>query len=436
MVSKHNICVIGSGYVGLVSGVCLAEMGHNVVCVDNNKEKIKKLKNGIVTIYEPGIEKLLIKNKKLGRLIFTDSISVAVKKSDIIFIAVNTPTKEDGFTDLRYVEDVAKDIARSMDSYKIVVGKSTMPVKTGRKIKEILLKYCKNDVEFDVVSNPEFLKEGEAVYDFLHPDRVVIGVESEKARKIMHEVYAKIKAPIIFTSIESAEIIKHSCNAYLATKISFINAIANICEKNGGDIDEIVLAMGLDKRIGKKFLNPGIGFGGSCFPKDIAAFIGVAKESGYEFGLLKEVEKINKDQRLNFVKKIEDNIGRLNNKEIGVLGLSFKPNTDDIRNAPSIEIINCLLERGATVKVYDPVAMDNAKNKFGNKIIFCNDIYKAAEKSDVLIILTEWKEFRKMNLKKINKLLTKPIIIDGRNIFKSRTMERAGIKYVSIGKKT
>ena len=432
---SKKICIIGTGYVGLVSGVCFAEIGHRVICIDNNKEKIKNLQKGICPIYEPGLDKLIIKNQKEGRLFFALDIKDAVKNSDIIFIAVHTPTKESGETDLEYVEAVSKEVAKAMDKYKIIVSKSTMPVKTGQKIKEIITKFCPKNIEFDIVSNPEFLKEGTAVKDFLKPDRIVIGVESKKAEKIMKDIYKPIKSPIIFTCIESAEIIKHSCNAFLATKISFINAIANICEKNHGDVGEVAKAMGMDKRIGHAFLRAGIGFGGSCFPKDVSAFINVAKKSGYEFNLLKEVEKINRNQRNNFIDKIKKNVFGLKNRKLGVLGLSFKPNTDDMRFAPSIYVINKLLAEGAIIKAFDPVAEERAKEIFKDKITYCSDIFETAENCDALVVLTEWDEFKNMNLKKIKNLLRSPIIIDGRNIFNPEKMKKLGFKYISVGRK-
>ena len=416
--SKVNlkICVIGTGYVGLVTGTCLAEMGHSVICVDNNKEKIQKLQKGICPIYEPGLDGLIVKNKEEGRLFFTTDIKEGVEKSDIIFIAVHTPTKENGETDLRYVEIVSREAAKAMGSYKVIVSKSTMPVKTGRKIKEIITKFCKKGVKFDVVSNPEFLREGTAVKDFLKPDRIIIGVESKKAERIMREIYQPIDSPV------------------LATKISFINAIANICEKNGADVEEVALAMRMDKRIGKDFLNPGIGFGGSCFPKDISAFIGVSKKSGYDFSLLKEVKKINKKQRENFINKVKEKLSDFKNKKIGVWGLSFKPNTDDMREAPSIDIINSFVGEGAEVKVFDPKATDRAREIFGDKISYCRNLYDACKDCDALVILTEWEEFKKASLKDIKKLLKKPLIIDGRNIFKPDKMAKSGFEYYSIGR--
>jgi len=432
---SKKICIIGTGYVGLVSGACFAEIGHRVICIDNNKGKIKNLQKGICPIYEPGLDKLIIKNQKEGRLFFAMDIKDAVENSDIIFIAVHTPTKTNGQTDLSYVGSVSKEVAKAMNKYKVIISKSTMPVNTGQKIKEIIAKNCKKGVDFSVASNPEFLREGSAIKDFLEPDRIVIGIEDKKSEKIIRALYRPIKSPIIFTNIESAEIIKHACNAYLATKISFINAIANICEKNGANIQEVAMVMGLDKRIGNYFLKAGIGFGGSCLPKDLSAFIYVAKKSGYDFSLLLEVEKINQKQKENFLKKIKKNISGIKNKKLGILGLSFKPDTDDMRFAPSVYIINKLLAEGAIIKAFDPVAEENAKNIFKDKIAYCSNIFETAKNCDALIILTEWEEFKNMDLKKIKSLLKNPIIIDGRNIFNPEKMRKLGFKYISIGRK-
>jgi len=429
-----KICVIGTGYVGLVSGACFAEMGHSVVCVDNNKEKIKKLQEGVSPIYEPGLDKLITKNKKQGKLFFTTDIKEAVLKSDIIFIAVHTPTKENGETDLQYIETVSKEVAVAMDKYKVIGNKNTMPVKTGQKIKEIITKFCSKNVAFDIVSNPEFLREGTAIKDFLEPDRIVIGLESKKAERIMRDIYRTVKTSIIFTDIESAEIIKHACNSFLATKISFINAIANICEKNGANVDEVSMAMGLDKRIGKDFLNAGIGFGGSCFPKDVSAFINVAENSGYDFSLLKEVKKINRKQREIFLNKIIKNIPDIKNKQIAVWGLSFKPDTDDMRESPSIDIINGLIAKFAQIKAFDPVAMEKAGMIFKDKITYCKNAGEALRDCDALVILTEWDIFKKINLQTIKKLMKSPKIFDGRNIFDPEKMAKAGFEYYSIGR--
>lgn len=428
-----RICVIGTGYVGLVTGVCLADLGNRVICVDNDVKKIEKLKNNIMPIYEPGLEELVIKNKKEGRLSFTTSIAEGVKNSDIIFISVATPPKPNGEADLSAVAIVSREIAINMDSYKIIVDKSTVPVETGEKVAETIKRYNKHNVDFDIVSNPEFLREGSAVYDTMHPDRIVIGTNSTRAAKTLQELYSPLNAPMIITDIKSAEIIKHASNSFLAMKISYINALANICERAGADITKVAEGMGMDKRIGKEFLNAGIGYGGACFPKDVSAFIRIAEKLHYDFKLLKAVEEINTQQRLNFIKKIEDALWVVNDKTIGVLGLSFKPNTDDIRNAPSIDIITALQKEGAKIKAYDPKAMENAKAVLKG-VIYCKDPYEVATGSDALVILTEWDEFRHMDLNKIKGLLTHPIIIDGRNIFDPIEMEANGFEYKSIGR--
>lgn len=433
--NSQKICVIGTGYVGLVSGTCFADMGHSVICVDNNEEKIKKLNSGISPIYEPGLEAMILKNKKAKRLSFTTDIGEAVENSDVIFIAVHTPTKENGETDLQYVEQVSKDVARFIKKYKIIVSKSTMPVRTGKKIKETMKKFAPKGVSFDVASNPEFLREGTAINDFIFPDRIVIGIETNKAKSIMEKIYAPLNSKIIFTDIESAEVIKHACNAFLATKISFINAIANICEINGADVEEVALAMGLDKRIGPDFLKAGIGFGGSCFPKDVSAFINVADKSGYDFSLLREVKKINKKQRELFLNKILDKIPKIRGKNIAVFGLSFKADTDDMRESPSIDIVNGLVDAGAKVKAYDPKAMERAREIFGDKIIYANTAEDAIKGSDALVIITDWKEFKEMKPEKIKKLMKSKVIFDGRNIFEPKKMKDLGFNYYSIGRK-
>ena len=425
--------MIGTGYVGLVTGTCLAEIGHHVICVDNNAEKIAGLKKKKIPIYEPGLEPLVLKNIKAKRLTFTTSIKEGVKKSDFIFIGVSTPPKANGQADLSFVAQVAREVAHVMDAYKVIVDKSTVPVRTAEKVKESIKRYNIKKIDFDIVSNPEFLREGSAVDDFMHPDRIVIGVESKRAEKMMQELYAPIKAPLIITNVKSAEIIKHASNSFLALKISFANALANICELAGADIHEVVEGMGHDKRINKAFLNAGVGYGGSCFPKDVSAFIKISQDLGYEFKLLKEVEKINELQKEKFISKIEETLWTLKDKTIGVLGLAFKPNTDDMRNAPSIDIIHHLEKEGARVKAYDPVAMDNAK-AIMNHVHFEKNIYDVAKGSDALIIVTEWDEFKKMDLKRIRKLLTHPIVIDGRNIFDPEKMDSEGFVYKSIGR--
>jgi len=429
-----NICVIGSGYVGLVTGSCFADLGNNVICVDNDKSKIAALKKGKIPIHEPGLEELIKRNAKEGRLSFTDRLQDGVKKSEIVFVCVPTPAKDNGDADLTYVEAVSKEIALSMPSYRLIVEKSTVPVNTGEWVEHTISVYNKHKIKFDVASNPEFLKEGSAIEDFMNPDRVVVGVKSKKAADILTEIYKPLKAPIVITDIKSAEIIKHASNSFLATKISFINSIANICEKTGADVVDVARGMGLDKRISKDFLNAGIGFGGSCFPKDLAAFVYIAEKTGYDFGILREVQKVNDHQKRSVIKKIEALLWNLSEKTVGVLGLSFKPGTDDLREAPSLEIIKMLKNEGVHVKVFDPVAMGKAKNALGKGVTFCNDAYQAAKDSDCLLIVTEWNEFKKLDLKKIKKLMKQPIIVDGRNIYDPKEMKKLGFKYVGIGR--
>lgn len=429
-----KVAIVGSGYVGLVTGACLAEVGHIVICIDNNKAKIDMLKRGEMPIYEPGLKELISQNVKAKRLSFTTSIKDGVDASKVIFIAVGTPPREDGSADLSYVENVSREIAENLTSYKVVVEKSTVPVETGEWVKRTLNRYGKRGVKFDVVSNPEFLREGSAVKDFLNPDRIVIGVESKEAEKIMKELYNPINAPILVTDIKSAEIIKHASNSFLATKISFINAVAEICEKSGADIKKVAEGMGLDQRIGPRFLNAGIGYGGSCFPKDVDAFVHIADKLGYDFKLLKEVQNINQHKREMFVKKIRDTLWILKDKNIGVWGLSFKPNTDDMREAPSIDIIKALQKEGAKVKVYCPGAMDKAQEHFSN-VEFCNDYHEACKNADALVILTEWQQFRNADMKKVKELMRNPLIIDGRNIFEPEEMSELGFDYHSIGRR-
>ena len=430
-----KITVIGTGYVGLTSGTCLAELGNDVTCVDIDKEKIDMLNNGKIPIYEPGLKELLDRNIREGRLKFTTNTQEAIKTSEIIFICVGTPPKDNGEADLSYVEDVAREIAEHMESYKVIVEKSTVPVETGEKVADTIKLNNQHNVGFDVVSNPEFLREGSAVQDTFNPDRIVIGANSEKAIKIMKKLYEPINASIIVTDIRSAEIIKHASNSFLATKISFINAIANICELTGADIEKITEGMGYDKRIGKAFLNAGIGYGGFCFPKDAAAFIRIAEKYGYDFKLLKAVQEINEKQKDFFIKKIEKALWNLKDKKIGVLGLAFKPNTDDMRFAPSIDIINHLQKEGAKIRAYDPEAMENAKKVLKNAE-YCKGPYEAAENADALLILTEWNEFKELDLGKIKNLMKNKMIIDGRNIYDPEEMKKLGFRYISIGRKS
>ncbi|MCK5160052.1 MAG: UDP-glucose/GDP-mannose dehydrogenase family protein [Candidatus Aureabacteria bacterium] len=425
--------IVGAGYVGLVTSACLAEMGHQVICIDDNKTKISDLKKDKIPIYEPGLKELIKKNKKKKKIHFSTSIKRAVDNAEIIFIAVNTPPRQDGSADLSYVAGVAHEIAVRMKSYKVIVDKSTVPVKTGEKVAETIKRYSKKDIDFDVVSNPEFLREGSAIFDTMHPNRIVVGVTSRKAANKMKELYKTLKAPMIITDIKSAELIKHASNAFLALKISFVNALSNVCERSGANVEEVAVGMGLDKRIGKAFLKAGIGYGGSCFPKDVSAFIKIAEDLGYDFSLIKEVEKINQLQKKLFVKKITDTLWVVKNKVIGILGLAFKPNTDDMRNAPSIDIINMLKKEGAKIKVYDPQAMKTARAVLKG-ITYCKDPYETAKGSDALVVLTEWEEFTKLNIKKIKKLLIQPIVIDGRNIFEPIEMIEEGFIYKSVGR--
>lgn len=428
-----KICIIGTGYVGLVSGVCFAELGNNVICVDNDENKISLLKQDKIPIYEPGLEDLLKKNK--NRISFTSSIKDGVINSDIIFIAVGTPPRPDGSADLSSIEHVVREIAYNMKSYKLIVDKSTVPVETGEKVKITIERNLRKKVKFDVASNPEFLREGNAINDFLNPERIVIGVESKKAEKILKEIYKPINSPIIVVDIKSAELIKHASNSFLATKISFINSVANLCEKVGADITKVALGMGYDKRIGKEFLNAGIGYGGFCFPKDVDAFYWIAKKNGYDFKILRAVRDVNRYQKENFVKKIEDTLWILQGKTVSVLGLSFKPNTDDIRFAPSIDIIKMLIQKGAKIKAYDPKAMNKAKEVLkGYNVEYCKSVYDAVRKSDCMVIITEWNEFMKINFKKVKKIMKQPIIIDGRNIYQPERLKKIGFIYKGVGR--
>ena len=429
-----KIAVVGTGYVGLVTGTCFAELGNDVICVDIDEDKVNRLNSNIIPIYEPELEELVIRNKKEARLSFTTDLKKAIKESEIIFICVGTPPKENGEADLSYVENVARTIAEVMDSYKVIVEKSTVPVETGEKVVKSIRAYNLHKADFDVVSNPEFLREGSAVNDFMHPHRIVIGCESEKAKQIMQNLYEPLKAPILFTDIKSAEIIKHASNSFLATKISFINAIANICELAGADVGKVAEGMGYDKRIGRAFLNAGIGYGGFCFPKDAEAFIRIAEKFGYDFKLLKSVQEININQRKHFVRKIEKALWVVKGKTIGVLGLSFKPNTDDMRFAPSIDIITELQKEGAKIKAYDPQAMEKSKHLLKD-IIYCNNPYEVAKDADALIIITEWNEFKELDFKKIKSLMKHALIIDGRNIYNSKDIKNYGFMYISIGRR-
>jgi UDPglucose 6-dehydrogenase len=428
-----KLSIIGTGYVGLVTGTCFAEVGHQVVCVDCDQEKINVLQSGGMPIYEPDLEELVKKNVAEGRLRFTASTKEGVDHSDVVFIAVATPPLPDGSVDLSFIESVAREIAASMTSYKIIVDKSTVPVKTGDKVAETIKRYCKAKVEFDVASNPEFLREGFAVNDLMQPDRIVVGVRTQRPVQALKEIYAPFNAPIIVTDINSAELIKHAANSFLALKISYINAISVICEATGANVQEVANGMGMDARIGRRFLDASLGFGGSCFPKDLSAFIKISEQLGYDFGLLKEVQRINAEQMNRFVKKIVDTLWVLKDKRIGVLGLAFKQNTDDVRLSPAIELCQRLQKEGASLRVHDPKAMDKAKSVLKD-VTYVEDMNQVADGCDALVIATEWPEFKKLDLDRVRKMLTHPILFDGRNMFDVREMEEMGFIYKSIGR--
>ena len=431
-----RVCVIGTGYVGLVVGTCLAEMGNDVICVDNNEEKLNKLKQGIIPIYEPGLEELIKANVSENRLTFTSDTKNAVANSLVCFIAVGTPQGEDGSADLKYVKEVAKTIGQSIKQYTVIIDKSTVPVGTADMVTEIIK--AETDVEFDVVSNPEFLKQGAAVDDFLKPDRVVIGSNSQRATEIMQELYApflRTGNPVIIMDVKSAEMTKYAANSFLAIKVSYANEIANICEKVGADAEMVRIGMCADKRIGTQFLFPGLGYGGSCFPKDVKALTKTAIDNNCDYSLLKAADDINKKQRKLFVDKILNVLGNdLTGKTIAVWGLAFKPKTNDMREAPAITIINELLEKGARIKAYDPKAFDQAEFYFGDKIAYSKSSYCAVENADCLLLLTEWNEFRRPDFERVKALLKHPVIFDGRNQYNGHRLIQMGFKYVCIGK--
>ncbi len=436
-----KIAVVGTGYVGLVTGTCFAETGNNVICVDIDTSKVEKLSSGVITIYEPGLEKLFLRNQKEGRLQFTTSLSEGVKDAQIIFLALPTPPGEDGSADLKYILGVAKDLGSIIksDDYKIIIDKSTVPVGTADKVKAALLGAGADEKSFAVVSNPEFLREGVAVDDFMKPDRVVIGTESEKAKKILLDLYAPFVRqgnPIIFMDEKSAELTKYAANSFLATKITFMNEIAQLCEKLGADVDMVRKGIGSDERIGKRFLFPGIGYGGSCFPKDVQALAKSASEVSYDFRILDAVMEVNEKQKLHLVPKIKAYFkGNLKGKKIALWGLAFKPNTDDIREAPALYIIKALLAEGAVIAAFDPEAMPNVKALLGDTIEFAQHQYDALQNADALVIATEWSEFRTPDFGKIEKMLNNKVIFDGRNLFDLQQMNDLGFYYESVGRK-
>jgi UDPglucose 6-dehydrogenase len=431
-----EISIIGSGYVGLVTGACFADVGHTVICVDNDSKKIESLQAGKVPIYEPGLEELIHRNVSARRLRFTGSTKDGVDNSQIVFIAVPTPQQPDGNVDLSFIEKVARDIAAVLKDYRVIVDKSTVPVKTGEKVAESIKRYNRHGAEFDVVSNPEFLREGCAVGDLMHPDRIVIGAQSQHAVDLMKKVYEPFMAPILVTDVNSAELIKHAANSFLALKISYINAVAAICEASGADVEKVADGIGMDQRIGRNFLNAGIGYGGSCFPKDIAAFITISEQLGVPFTLLKEVQRINASQKNRFLKAMRDTLWVLRDKKIAVWGLTFKPDTDDLRSSVAIELVAEMLREGAHVTVYDPKGMEKARELesiSGAK--FMDSALAAVDGVEALVVATEWGEFSNVDLALVKERMTTPIIFDGRNVFDPRTMAELGFHYHSIGRK-
>ena len=435
-----KVCVIGSGYVGLVTGSCLAEIGHTVTCVDSNEQKIATLRRGAIPIYEPGLDELVARNVAAGRLAFTGDITDGMAGAKVIFISVGTPPTPSGEADLSFVEAVSTTVAHGIKDYTVVAEKSTVPVRTGERIKQTITRNNVNNVEFDVVSNPEFLREGSAIQDFLSPDRIVIGVESARAEAIMRELYDPIirrnsyEVPIIVTNVNSAELIKHASNSFLALKISYINAVAQVCELSGADVEKVAEGMGLDKRIGRSFLSAGAGFGGSCFPKDVAAFYQISKQLGYDFELLRHVIEINNCQKQLPVKKAKQALWVLKSKTVAVLGLAFKPDTDDIREAPAIHCIETLLAEGAAVKAYDPKAMERAREILP-AVQYCADPYECLQDANAVLVMTEWDQFKSLDFPRVKSLMKHPIIIDGRNMYSPEEMRGMGFEYHSVGRR-
>jgi UDPglucose 6-dehydrogenase len=430
-----DVSIIGSGYVGLVTGACFAEVGHNVICVDNDTRKIETLRAGKVPIYEPGLEELIHRNVSGQRLRFSDSVKEGVGNSQVVFIAVPTPPQHDGSVDLSFIEKVAREIAGVLTDYRVIVDKSTVPVKTGEKVAESIKRYNRHGAKFDVVSNPEFLREGCAVNDLMQPDRIVIGAQSEHAVDVMKKVYEPFMAPILVTDINSAELIKHAANSFLALKISYINAVSAICEASGADVEKVADGIGMDRRIGRQFLNAGIGYGGSCFPKDIAAFITISDQLGVPFTLLKEVQRINAAQKDRFLKAIRDTLWVLREKQIGVWGVTFKPDTDDVRSSVAIDLVADILREGAHVSLYDPKGMERACHLDEIKgARFCQSALEAVEGAEALIIATEWAQFANVDLTVVKEKMATPIIFDGRNLFDPATMAKIGFHYHSIGR--
>ena len=430
-----NICVVGTGYVGLVTGAVFADLGNDVICVDKDRDKVAALKAGRMPIYEPGLEEMVARNVGDQRLSFTSDLAVGIRHSDVIFIAVGTPPKDTGETDLSQVEAVAAEIGRSMERYKVVVNKSTVPVGTGEFVREVIAKHQASAIEFDVVSNPEFLREGSAIEDTLRPDRIVIGAPTQQVAMTLVELYAPLERPMIITDLPSAEVIKYASNAFLAAKISFINAISNICEAAGADVTQVMKGMGLDARIGGAFLQAGLGYGGSCFPKDVDSLIHTAGRLGYDFKLLRSVVEINRERATHLVEAMAKVLGPLEDLVIAVLGLAFKPNTDDMREAKSLEVIHLLDSAGARIRAYDPASMDNARRLLPASVTFSDSPYEAADGAHAVVLVTEWNEFRYLNLERLRASLKRPAIFDGRNLWEPERMRRLGFEYYSVGRK-
>ncbi len=430
-----DISIIGSGYVGLVTGACFADVGHNVICVDNNEEKVKTLQAGRIPIYEPGLEQIIHRNVSAHRLRFSSSIREGVDNSQIVFIAVPTPPQPNGEVDLSFIEKVSREIADVLTDYRVIVDKSTVPVKTGERVTETIKRYNRRGAKFDVVSNPEFLREGCAIHDLMHPDRIVIGSQSQHAVDLMKKVYEPFMAPILVTDINSAELIKHAANSFLALKISYINAISAICQVSGADVEKVADGIGMDRRIGRQFLNAGIGYGGSCFPKDVAAFIHISDQLGVPFTLLKEVQRINGLQKERFLKLIRDTLWVLREKRIAVWGLTFKPDTDDVRSSVAVELVDAMLREGAHVSVYDPKGMEKARElKAVADAKFEKSPLEAVNGAEALVIATEWPEFANIDFSEVKKRMTTPIVFDGRNLLNPETMGELGFHYHSIGR--
>lgn len=428
-----RLSVIGTGYVGLVTAACFADLGHEVVAADRDGKRISLLERGEVPIYEPGLQDVVARARASGRLRFTTDTGEAVRASEVIFITVGTPPREDGEADLTAVAAVAEDIAGSLTEYRLIVEKSTVPIRTGERIRDQIRLLTRGAVPFEVACNPEFLREGSAVHDFLHPDRIILGVESPRAEELLREVYRSFESPILVTDLATAELIKHASNAFLALKISYINAIANLCERLGTDVRLVADGMGYDRRIGRAFLDAGVGYGGSCFPKDVAAFIRIARDAGYEFRLLEEVARINEEQREVLLRHLKDALWVVANRTVAVLGLAYKPNTDDIRESPAIAIVRRLCGEGARVRAYDPAAEANARVVLPD-VAYCPDPYEAARGSDALIILTDWDEFRRLDLERLRDVMRRPVLIDGRNILDPQEARAAGFYYVGMGR--